>query len=92
MNIYRCTGSTRRKKTTPRQDSSFTLTHWRKQFLLATVVATHLNVSYQMIKTRIRTNDSFMCDFWFVPLLIPNATSQTHDVVAVFQLHRSTEN
>ena len=33
-----------------------------------------------------------MCDFLFEPLLIPNASSQTHDAVAVFQLHRSTEN
>ena len=29
-----------------------------------------------------------MCDF--DPLLIPNATSQTQDVAAVFQLHKST--
>ena len=26
----------------------------------------------------------------FEPLLIPNATSQTHGVAPVFQLHRST--
>ena len=35
----------------------------------------------------------FLCViFYFDPFLIPNATSQTHDVAAVFQLHRSTEN
>ena len=28
--------------------------------------------------------------FYFDPLLIASATSQTHDVKAVFQLHRST--
>ena len=33
-----------------------------------------------------------MCDFfYFDPLLIPNASSQAHDIVAVFQLHRSSE-
>ena len=30
--------------------------------------------------------------FYFDPLLIPNATSQTHDAAAVFRLHGSTEN
>ena len=33
-----------------------------------------------------------MIFFYFDPLLIPNAISQTHDVAAVFQLHRFTEN
>ena len=30
--------------------------------------------------------------FYFDTLLIPNATSQTQDVAAVFQLHWYTEN
>ena len=36
----------------------------------------------------------FMCVslFYFDPLLIPNSTRQTHDVAAVFQLFRSTDN
>ena len=29
--------------------------------------------------------------FYFDPVLIPNATSQPHDVAAVFQLHSSSE-
>ena len=30
--------------------------------------------------------------FYFDSLLIPDATSEAHNVAAVFQLHKSTEN
>ena len=58
----------------------------------ATIDATHLNVLYQTIKTKIGTNNFCVIFFYCDPLLIPNATSQTHDGAAVFQLHRSTVN
>ena len=36
--------------------------------------------------------DVCVCFFRFDPLHIPKATNQTHDIAAVFQLHRSTVN
>ena len=52
-----------------------------------------LNVSYQIIKTTIGINEYWcVIFFYFDPLLILTAASQTHDVAAGFQLHRSTEN
>ena len=44
------------------------------------------------LETRSKANVFLRVIFYFDSLVIPDTTNQTHDVVSVFQLHRSTEN